>query len=85
MYKRHLRTPLPRRHQSSMQLAQSSQGFCHKNRTPPKLGSPAQRQCRSGYCHIFESFLPRLRKLGVTEADIERMLVYNPARALTRV
>jgi phosphotriesterase-related protein len=36
----------------------------------------------SGYCHIFESFLPRLRKLGVTDAQIQTMMVENPARAL---
>ncbi len=37
----------------------------------------------SGYCHIFETFLPRLRQLGVTEEQIETMMVRNPARALT--
>lgn len=35
----------------------------------------------TGYCHIFESFLPRLRKLGVTEEQIETIMVGNPARA----
>ena len=34
----------------------------------------------SGYCHIFESFLPRLRKLGVTDEEIEALMVENPAR-----
>jgi predicted metal-dependent phosphotriesterase family hydrolase len=38
----------------------------------------------SGYCHLFESFLPRLRRLGVTEDQIDAMLVRNPARALNR-
>jgi phosphotriesterase-related protein len=37
----------------------------------------------TGYCHIFETFLPRLRKLGVTEEQITTLLVYNPARALS--
>ena len=36
----------------------------------------------SGYCHLFESFLPRLRKLGVSEAEIDMITVQNPARAL---
>lgn len=35
----------------------------------------------TGYCHLFESFLPRLRSLGVTEQQIETMVVGNPARA----
>lgn len=37
-----------------------------------------------GYCHIFASFLPRLREQGVTEEDIETMMVANPARAFSR-
>lgn len=37
-----------------------------------------------GYCYIFESFLPRLRELGVTEAQIETIMVHNPARAFVR-
>ncbi|MEX2356441.1 MAG: hypothetical protein WD535_05315 [Thermaerobacterales bacterium] len=36
-----------------------------------------------GYLHLFESFLPRLRQLGVTEDQIRTMTVDNPARALT--
>ena len=36
----------------------------------------------SGYCHIFEDFIPRLRALGVTGAEIQKMTVTNPARAL---
>jgi predicted metal-dependent phosphotriesterase family hydrolase len=38
----------------------------------------------TGYCHLFESFLPRLRALGVSEAEIETILVHNPARVLNR-
>lgn len=37
---------------------------------------------RFGYCHIFEDFLPRLKALGVTDVEIEKMMVANPARAL---
>ena len=36
----------------------------------------------TGYCHIFESFLPRLRQLGVTTEQIRAMMVHNPSRAL---
>lgn len=35
----------------------------------------------TGYCHLFERFLPRLRQLGVTEEQVQVMLVSNPARA----
>jgi len=38
----------------------------------------------TGYCHIFESFLPRLRALGVTQAQIQTMMMANPARAFAR-
>lgn len=37
----------------------------------------------SGYCHIFEDFLPRLRDLGVTEEQIKAIQVDNPARAFS--
>jgi predicted metal-dependent phosphotriesterase family hydrolase len=37
----------------------------------------------NGYCHIFISFLPRLRELGVSEEQIRTMLVDNPARAFS--
>jgi phosphotriesterase-related protein len=37
----------------------------------------------SGYCHLFESFLPRLRRLGVSDTEIETITVHNPARALS--
>ena len=37
----------------------------------------------TGYCHIFETFLPRLRKLGVSDEQINTMMVLNPARALS--
>lgn len=35
----------------------------------------------SGYCHIFESFLLRLRKLGVTDEQIQTIMVGNPTQA----
>ena len=37
----------------------------------------------SGYCHIFETFLPKLRNLGVTAEQITTIMTENPARALT--
>jgi predicted metal-dependent phosphotriesterase family hydrolase len=39
----------------------------------------------TGYCHIFESFLPRLRSLGISQDDINTMLIHNPARAFNHV
>ncbi|MGH2614300.1 MAG: phosphotriesterase family protein [Thermomicrobiales bacterium] len=38
----------------------------------------------TGYCHMFESFLPRLRERGVTEEEITTMMADNPARAFAR-
>ena len=35
-----------------------------------------------GYTYIHEYFLPALRELGVSEADIHTMMVENPARIL---
>jgi phosphotriesterase-related protein len=37
----------------------------------------------TGYCHIFEDFLPRLRRLGVSGREIETIMVANPGLALT--
>jgi predicted metal-dependent phosphotriesterase family hydrolase len=36
-----------------------------------------------GFAHLIQNFLPRLKKLGVSEDDIRIMTVENPARALT--
>ncbi len=36
-----------------------------------------------GYAYLAESFLPRLRAAGVSEAEIEAMTVLNPRRLLT--
>ena len=35
-----------------------------------------------GFAHLIQNFLPRLRKMGVSEEDIHTMMVANPARAL---
>ena len=41
------------------------------------------RYCgHTGYNHIFEDFLPRLRRLGVSDDEIATMMVSNPARIL---
>jgi predicted metal-dependent phosphotriesterase family hydrolase len=36
-----------------------------------------------GYTYIQETFLPRLREAGISEAEIEQLTVTNPRRALT--
>jgi predicted metal-dependent phosphotriesterase family hydrolase len=38
----------------------------------------------TGYCHIFEVFIPLLQEQGVTDEQIQTMMVANPARALAR-
>jgi phosphotriesterase-related protein len=35
-----------------------------------------------GYAHLLRNILPRLRLLGVAEADLEQMTVHNPRRVL---
>lgn len=35
-----------------------------------------------GYCYLFETFLPMLRKAGLKEESIDKMLIDNPARIL---
>jgi phosphotriesterase-related protein len=37
----------------------------------------------NGYVHLVETFLPRLRAAGVSDAEIETMTVTNPRRLLT--
>jgi len=37
-----------------------------------------------GYAHIPQFFVPRLRRHGLTDSDIETLLVDNPRRLLTR-
>ena len=36
-----------------------------------------------GLGYIFETFVPRLRRKGFTDADIQRMMVDNPRRLLS--
>jgi phosphotriesterase-related protein len=35
-----------------------------------------------GFTHHLESIVPRMRKLGFSEADLDKIFVHNPARAL---
>ena len=37
----------------------------------------------NGYAYLAETFLPRLRDAGVSDAEIETMTVANPRRLLT--
>jgi phosphotriesterase-related protein len=37
----------------------------------------------NGYVYLFETFLPRLREAGVSDAEIETITVANPRRILT--
>ena len=39
----------------------------------------------AGYFYIHDYFLPALKRMGVSEADIDLMMVQNPRRALTFV
>ncbi|MBM3945132.1 MAG: aryldialkylphosphatase, partial [SAR202 cluster bacterium] len=34
------------------------------------------------YAHILENIIPRMKKRGLTQSDIDAILVGNPARAL---
>src|SRR6187551_1736160 len=52
-----------------------SQDVCHD--------SQLRRYGGNGYTYLAETFLPRLRAAGVSEADIETMTVANPRRLLT--
>ena len=36
-----------------------------------------------GYSYILEFFLPELRRLGVTDAQIRKLMIENPRRILT--
>ena len=35
-----------------------------------------------GYAHILENIVPRLRKKGFTSAELDDILIHNPARVL---
>lgn len=45
--------------------------------------SQLRRYGGNGYTYLSESFLPRLREAGVSDADIETMTIANPRRLLT--
>ena len=51
-----------------------SQDVCHD--------SQLKRYDGNGYVHLHESFLPRLRTLGVSQAEIDRLTIDNPRRIL---
>ncbi|MCL2323278.1 MAG: hypothetical protein FWC47_14395 [Oscillospiraceae bacterium] len=46
----------------------------------PFKRDPSKNRLLGGYHIIFESFLPRLRELGVSEDQIDDMMVKNPRR-----
>ena len=52
-----------------------SQDVCHNSQLKHYDGN--------GYVHLHESFLPRLRAGGASEADIARLTIANPVRILT--
>jgi len=52
-----------------------SQDVCHN--------SQLKRYDGNGYVHLAETFLPRLRAAGVSDAEIETITVANPRRLLT--
>jgi phosphotriesterase-related protein len=52
-----------------------SQDVCHNAQLTRYEGN--------GYTHLHETFLPRLRAAGVSDAEIETMTVANPRRLLT--
>ncbi|HEY0444177.1 MAG TPA: hypothetical protein VGC90_08145 [Candidatus Limnocylindrales bacterium] len=52
-----------------------SQDVCHN--------SQLKRYEGNGYVYLAETFLPRLRAAGVSDAEIETMTVANPRRLLT--
>ena len=52
-----------------------SQDVCHD--------SQLRRYGGNGYTYLADTFLPRLREAGVSDAEIETMTVANPRRLLT--
>jgi phosphotriesterase-related protein len=48
------------------------------------LGSHLRAHGGHGYGHLFSSFVPRLVRAGLDPAEVDRILVDNPARALAR-
>ncbi|HYO81651.1 MAG TPA: hypothetical protein VES20_09635 [Bryobacteraceae bacterium] len=47
-----------------------------------RVGEPGGGQY-NGYVYLFDAFLPALRSAGVTDAQIRKLVVTNPTRALT--
>tara|TARA_B100001123_G_scaffold59934_1_gene64763 strand:- start:542 stop:1636 length:1095 start_codon:yes stop_codon:yes gene_type:complete len=39
----------------------------------------------TGYSYVMEKFVPYLKYIGVTDTQIDKMLIYNPRQVLTRV
>jgi phosphotriesterase-related protein len=68
----HLLELLSRGHADRLLL---SQDVCHD--------SQLKRYAGHGYVYLAETFLPRLRAAGVSEAEIATMTVANPRRILT--
>ena len=52
-----------------------SQDVCHN--------SQLRRYGGNGYTYLQETFLPRLRERGVSEAEIDQLTISNPRRVLT--
>lgn len=42
-----------------------------------------RRNGGKGYAHIIDNIVPRMRGMGITQDQIDKILVHNPARALT--
>ena len=42
-----------------------------------------RRNGGKGYGHIIENIVPRMRGLGLTQSQIDKILIRNPSRALT--
>jgi predicted metal-dependent phosphotriesterase family hydrolase len=61
-------------HLSRMLLSQDSGWY--------RVGEPGGGQY-NGYTYLFTDFVPALRQRGFTDAQIQTLLVANPARALT--
>ena len=47
-----------------------------------RVGEPGGGQF-NGFTYLFTDFLPRLRSSGLTDSQIDTLLIHNPARALT--
>jgi phosphotriesterase-related protein len=52
-----------------------SQDVCHNGQLRHYEGG--------GYTYLQETFLPRLREAGVSEAEVEQLTVTNPRKLLT--